>query len=198
MTYIAREKLHESLSFPLDFRASVWYTRGMDIIEPITGEIEQELEQCVERTVLVPVEEPVYDPSLDVCNRDEESFALAVIEYGGNISAAYKAVFGNGVAFPVAKGRQLLSLPRVALKIKQITDATEDATLISTAAHLNELARIRDIAIVRGETKVALNAEVKRGEAVGIYQQHDKGGGKGGTNAVQININMASQHDVNI
>lgn len=154
-----------------------------------------------EPVALVPVEEAplpeVYDPTKERCSVDEESFALAVIEYGGNVSAAYKAVFGDDVTFPNAKGHALLAIPRVALKIKTITDATQEATLISVGAHLQELARIRDIALVRGETKVAFTAERSRGEAVGIYQKHEKGGGKG-NGAVNIQINMASKHDVNI
>lgn len=128
---------------------------------------------------------------------DEETFCLAVVECGGNISAAYKMVFGPEAPFPLARGTALLALPQVALKVKSITDAVQEASLVSVGAHLDQLAKIRDLAMARGEIKTAYLSERARGEAVGIYQKHEKGSGKGGT-AVQINVNMASKHDVNI
>ena len=129
--------------------------------------------------------------------QDEETFALAVVECGGNISAAYKMVFGPEAPFPLARGKELLCLPAIALKIRAITEAVEEASLVSVGAHLDQLAKIRDLAVARGEIKTAYLSERARGEAVGIYQKHDKGH-KGGGTAVQINIAMASKHDVNI
>lgn len=130
-------------------------------------------------------------------SQDEEAFALAVVECTGNVGAAYRMVFGPDAPFPLSRGKELLGLPAVALKIKQITDSVQEASLISVGAHLDELAVIRDLAKLRGELKVALGAERSRGEAVGIYQKHDKGNG-GAKTAVQINVNMASKHDENI
>lgn len=130
---------------------------------------------------------------------DEETFALAIIETSGNIAAAYKMVFGQDEKMPLAKGKALLAKPAVALKIRDITDAVQEASLISVGAHLDQLATIRDLSIVTGQLKTAYMAERSRGEAVGIYQKHDKNnqGGKP-TTAVQINVTMASKHDVNI
>lgn len=130
--------------------------------------------------------------------RDEETFALAIIECGGNISAAYKMAFPDDHAMPLAKGKALLAMPAIALKIRDITDAVQEASLVSVGAHLDQLARIRDLSINTGEMKVAYQAERSRGEAVGIYQKHDANNKKGGGNNVQINVTMASKHDVNI
>lgn len=144
------------------------------------------------------VEEPVilaYPP----LTQDEENFCLAILEFGGNVGKAYKTVFGEDVQFPAAKGKALLGLPAVALKIKAITDAVEEGTMISVSAHLEELARIRDLSMATGELKVAYQAERSRGEAVGIYQKHDaKNKGNGGGNQVVIQVTMASKHDVDI
>lgn len=130
--------------------------------------------------------------------QEEETFALAIIESGGNVPAAYRMAFGTEAPFPAARGKELLLKPAIVLKIKAINDAMDDSMLISVGAHLDSLAQIRDLAIATGQLKVALNAEKSRGEAVGIYQRHDKGKGGGGTTAVQINLTMASKHDENI
>jgi hypothetical protein len=130
-------------------------------------------------------------------SRDEETFALAIIECSGNIAAAYKMTFGTDAYMPLAKGKELLTKPAIALKIRSITDAVQDAALISVGAHLDQLATIRDLSITTGQLKTAYMAERSRGEAVGIYQKHDPKN-KGGDNNVQINVVMASKHDVNI
>lgn len=128
---------------------------------------------------------------------DEETFALAIIESSGNIAAAYKMTFGVESKFPLARGKELLTKPAIALKIKQITEAVQEASLISVGAHLDQLATIRDLSIVTGQLKTAYMAERSRGEAVGIYQKHDAKN-KGGGNNVQVNVVMASKHDENI
>jgi len=138
--------------------------------------------------------EPVYPP----CTQDEETFALAVIESGGNIAAAYRMAFGQEERMALARGKELLARPQVALKIRDITDAISDSALISVGAHLHELAEIRDLAKGTGQLKTALAAERARGEAVGIYQKHDaaaKGKTIGTTN---IQINVASKFDADI
>ncbi len=131
-------------------------------------------------------------------SQDEETFALAIIECGGNISAAYKMVFGPEVRMPLARGKELLSKPAIALKIRSITDAVQEAALVSVGAHLDQLASIRDLSITTGQLKTAYLAERSRGEAVGIYQKHDANNKGGGGNNVQVNVTMASKHDVNI
>lgn len=133
------------------------------------------------------------------CTQDEETFALAVIETSGNIAAAYRMAFGPDLPMPLANGKAMLARPQVALKVREITDKVQDASLISVGAHLHELAEIRDIAKATGQIKTALAAERARGEAVGIYQKHDAiAKGKGSTGGVNIMINMASKHDVDI
>lgn len=132
------------------------------------------------------------------CTQDEETFALAVIEASGNIAAAYRMSFGSDVPMPLARGKEMLSRPQVALKIRDITDAVKDSALISVGAHLHELAEIRDLAKGTGQLKTALAAERARGEAVGIYQKHDAANAAKNPGTTNIQINVASKHDVNI
>jgi len=140
-----------------------------------------------------PAEVHEYPP----LTRDEETFALAIIECAGNIAAAYRMAFPDEHDMPLARGKALLCKPAIALKIRSITEAVQDASLISVGAHLDQLAKIRDLSIVTGQLKTAFMAERSRGEAVGIYQKHDANN-KGGANNVQINVVMASKHDKNI
>ncbi|MCG3771563.1 MAG: hypothetical protein JW384_02751 [Nitrosomonadaceae bacterium] len=127
----------------------------------------------------------------------EDTFALAVIECGGNINSAYKMTFGADSPFPLARGKELLSKPQIALRIKEITDKIQDASLISMGAHLYELADIRDLAKTSGQLKVALSAERARGEVVGLYDVFASGG-KNNTGPANIQINLVSKFDVNI
>ncbi|MFZ2287581.1 MAG: hypothetical protein WAV93_11400 [Bacteroidales bacterium] len=124
----------------------------------------------------------------------EDTFALAIIECGGNIAAAYKMTYGEDSPFPIARGKELLSKPQIALRIREITDKIQDASLISMGAHLYELADIRDLAKNSGQLKVALSAERARGEVVGLYDNFERGG-KANTN---VQINLVSKFDINI
>lgn len=124
----------------------------------------------------------------------EDTFALAIIECGGNIQSAYKMTYGEDSPFPIARGKELLTKPQIALRIKEITDKIQDASLISMGAHLYELADIRDLAKNTGQLKVALSAERARGEVVGLYDNFERGG-KANTS---VQINLVSKFDVNI
>lgn len=173
----------------------MWYTPCMtEVLEPTHTVID--VISAVQPSPIAELQESpiIYPP----CTMDEDTFALAVIETSGNIAAAYRMVFGVDSHMPLARGKELLSRPQVALRIREITDKVQDAALISVGAHLNELADIRDLAKQTGQLKTALAAERSRGEAVGIYQKHDamnKGNGGGNT---QIMINLASKYDVSI
>ena len=132
------------------------------------------------------------------CTEEENTFALAVIECGGNIKAAYQMVYGVNAPMALSRGKELLARPQVALKIRDITDAIADSALISVGAHLHELAEIRDLAKASGQLKTALVAERTRGEAVGIYQKHDAAKNIKNQGNTNIQINVASKYDVSI
>lgn len=142
------------------------------------------------------VDDPVTTIDYPPLTEQEDTFALAVVEYGGNIASAYRATFGSDVSMPNARGRALLNNPAIALRIKSVMDSIEDASLVSLGAHLQELAEIRDLAKVTGQLKVALGAEQARGTVVGLYKDA-LGKGSGGNNT-QVNITFASKHDGDI
>lgn len=99
---------------------------------------------------------------------DEDNFALAVIEYGGNLRKAYVAVFGD-VYNPMARARELMGRSDIALRIRDITESVHESALISLGSHFVELADIRDLAKDQGNLKVALDSEVQRGKVAGFY-----------------------------
>lgn len=119
---------------------------------------------------------------------EEDTFALAIIEYGGNLGAAYRSVFGQEASNPTAKARELLTQPNVAKRIHQLTEAVEEHALISLGSHLVKLAEIRDISILTGNMKVALGAETKRGEAAGFYVKHQAASPNQGGPMVQVTV----------
>jgi hypothetical protein len=119
----------------------------------------------------------------------EDNFCLAVIEYGGNLGAAYRSAFGIGIANPAAKGKQMINRPDIALRIKQLAEAAQEHALISLGSHFMQLARIRDIAITIGDVRTGLAAEVKRGELAKFYQEQSPKDPTDGAKFVQINFN---------
>lgn len=188
-------ELKPSDEWGIDTFPGLWYTPCMpEVLEPTHTTLD--IISAVEASPIAELEEsPVIYP---LCTPDEDMFALAVIECSGNIAAAYRMVFGAESYMPLARGKEMLVRPQVALKIRDITDKIQDAALISVGAHLHELAEIRDLAKATGQLKTALAAERNRGEAVGIYQKHEaKNSGKGG-GTTQIMINLASKYDTSI
>lgn len=125
---------------------------------------------------------------LQTLTSEEENFALGVIEYGGNIGAAYRAAFGKKVSNPAARGRELINRPEIALRIKKLADACEEHAFISLGNHFMQLARLRDLGVKTGDIRTALAAEVKRGELAGYYAPKGEKEPTDGVKFVQINM----------
>lgn len=125
---------------------------------------------------------------------EEDTFCLAVIEYGGNLGAAYRSAFGKKAhSQPAAKGRELINRPDIALRIKALADATQEHAMISLGSHFMQLARLRDIAVKTGDVRTGLAAEVKRGELAGFYKEQGPKDPTEGAKFVQINFNGGAQ-----
>jgi hypothetical protein len=134
------------------------------------------------------VELPSLSPELD-------TFALAVIEYGGNLGAAYKAAFPDDkTPVPVSRARELITRADVAKRIQELTVATEEHALISLGSHLVHLAQIRDLAIDNKQLKVALDAEKSRGEVAGFYGSSPKGPSQPSPTGPMVQINLGPGH----
>lgn len=135
---------------------------------------------------------------LPALTSDEDSFALALIEYGGNLPAAYNAVFAptdpEGKPIPVkdagTKARRLLSRPEIAKRVAQLQEHAQEGAFISLGSHLDQMARLRDLASASGDFKSAITAEKARGEVAGYYVGKQQGKSEGeGRAAVHIHMN---------
>lgn len=130
-----------------------------------------------------------------VLSLQEDTFCLAVIEYAGNLGAAYRSAFGAESSNAAARARLLISRPEIAKRIQELVELTQEHALITLGSHLEELANIRDMAKVQGDLKAALMAEVKRGEVVNLYKREENNANK--RPAVFIGIGVKSSSDIN-
>src|SRR6185503_6000424 len=100
-----------------------------------------------------------------------------LVEYGGNLPAAYNAVFApqdpDGKPIPVRnagmKARNLVSRPEVAKRVAELQAHVHEGAFISLGSHLDQMARLRDLAATAGDFKAAIVAEKSRGEVAGYY-----------------------------
>jgi oxalate decarboxylase/phosphoglucose isomerase-like protein (cupin superfamily) len=123
-----------------------------------------------------------------VLTNEEDTFCLGVIEFGGNLPAAWRAAFPDDSGHNAgAKARMMLSRPEVAKRIRQLTEVVEEHAYISLGSHLVELANIRDISKTAGQLKVALSAEMARGQVAGFYKKDEGPSDKGGAS---VHIHM--------
>lgn len=112
---------------------------------------------------------------LPALTAQEDTFALAVIECGGNLAAAYKQAIDPDCRIAGAKARELMSRPEIAKRIHQLQIAIDEHSIVSLGSHLTKLAEIRDLAIASDQLKTALGAERARGEAAGFYMGKQAG-----------------------
>lgn len=175
-------KVINHISRGIDTSVSVWYTGRMYV----------EASTPVERKMVPAIleDQDVIDVVYPPCTKEEDDFALAVVEHGGNVRSAYQAAFGDQDPFPVSRGTQLIKRPQVALRIKELTDKIEESSLVSLTSHLMELADIRDLAKMSGQLKTALSAEVSRGTVVGLYKMS-----AAPPNPVAVQVNFVNRYD---
>jgi len=118
----------------------------------------------------------IEEVALEPLTIKEDAFALAVVEYNGNLKAAYLAIFGEDAPSPLANARILSANPSVVARVRALLFAAEEQDLISRSSHLAELAEIRDMAKIMKAPKTALEAERSRGEVAGFYSNKSEEG----------------------
>jgi len=102
---------------------------------------------------------------------EEDAFAVAVVEFGGNYRGAYQSIFGHDTRSPLASALKLLARPEVSSRIRTLAFAVQDHNLLSKAEHMFQMAQIRDVALEQNNPKVAYTAERSRGEVMGWYNK---------------------------
>ena len=108
----------------------------------------------------------------------QRNFAEHLILYQGRKTATECAVEAG---YPIKSARSLASqlqnpklYPVVANYIEELRDEKMKQFDITYETHLSELGQIRKAALSRGNFSAAVNAEVARGKAAGLYVEQKK------------------------
>lgn len=102
----------------------------------------------------------------------QEKFAQLVAE-GNNQSAAYRKAYPKSQAWKDTAvnvaGAKMMALGNVSGMVAALRAEASKKTVITLESHLAELERLRDLALENGKFEAAINAEVHRGKAKGLY-----------------------------
>ena len=64
---------------------------------------------------------------------------------------------------------RLMSNVKVMSRVQELRDAAAKEAQVTLEGHLEDLRRLRDIAVEEGQLSAAITAEISRGKAVGLY-----------------------------
>lgn len=101
----------------------------------------------------------------------QEKFAQLVAE-GKNQSDAYRGAYKAGKMLAktiTEKASVLMAQGNVSARVAELRSKAQVKTVITLESHLAELERLRDLALENGKFEAAINAEVHRGKAKGLY-----------------------------
>ena len=112
----------------------------------------------------------------------QEAFCLAYIELG-NASEAYRQVYDANRMKPETvnrKAKELMDNGKITARIAELRRVAAEAATLTLETHLKALAELRNEARKLGQMSAAINAEVSRGKAAGLYIQKQEVTGKDG------------------
>jgi phage terminase small subunit len=101
----------------------------------------------------------------------QENFCLAYLETG-NASEAYRRSYKSSSMSENAIGvaaKELLNNPKITLRLDDLRKPVVEAAQITLKTHLDKLAELRDKADASEKWQAAIQAEVARGKASGLY-----------------------------
>lgn len=112
----------------------------------------------------------------------QENFCLAYIETG-NASEAYRRSFNAGNmsdAVVANKASDFLKRDDIRVRLEELRKPVIEAAQITLESHLSDLKELRDKAANDAKWGPAINAEVARGKASGLYVEKVIGAGDNG------------------
>jgi phage terminase small subunit len=112
----------------------------------------------------------------------QDGFCLAYIETG-NASEAYRRAYSTGKMKPetVANNAHgLLKRSEITARIDALRAPAVEQAQVTLARHLNDLKRLRDLAEEAQKFGPAIQAEIARGKAAGLYVDRTEITGKDG------------------
>lgn len=114
--------------------------------------------------------------------RKQEAFALAFLEHT-DATAAYRAAYDAENMAPSSIWREaslLLAHPKVASRIRELRAPVAARVQLTLEQHLSDLQRLRDAALAGQKYSPAVQAEIARGKASGLYVNRIEQTGKSG------------------
>ena len=113
----------------------------------------------------------------------QEAFALAYLETG-NASEAYRRAYDAEGMKPESvnrKAKELIDSGKIAARVEELRAPVREAAQITLKQHLDDLKRLRDLAEASAKYGPAIQAEVARGKASGLYVEKTEVTGKDGS-----------------
>ena len=101
----------------------------------------------------------------------QENFCHAFIELG-NASDAYRACYDIGQMKPATINRsakELIDNPKITARIEELRAPVVERVRITLESHLDEMQRLKDLALQKDNINAALAAEMGRAKAAGLY-----------------------------
>lgn len=102
----------------------------------------------------------------------QEKFAQLVAEGKGQ-SEAHKVAYPKSINWKPSttseSASRLMANSNVSARVAELRSKAQAKTVITLESHLAELERLRDLALENGKFDAAINAEVHRGKAKGLY-----------------------------
>lgn len=111
----------------------------------------------------------------------QEAFCLAYMETG-NASEAYRRAYNSGgMSAPSInrKAKELLDNGKIAARITELRKPAIAKANITLEGHLEDLKRLRNAAVQDKKWAAAVQAEVARGRAAGLYSENGGGANDG-------------------
>ena len=87
------------------------------------------------------------------------------------------------------KACELMKNGKITARINELTEEAKQKAVVTLEGHLNELAKLRDLAADAGQYGAAIKAETARGKASGLYvDKQDVTSSDGSMSPNQINL----------
>lgn len=103
----------------------------------------------------------------------QENFCLAYLETG-SASEAYRRAYNAEKMKPETVNRaakELLDNPKITARLKELRQPIVDSAQVTLKSHLERLDSLSRQAEERGQFSAAINAEISRGKAAGLYTE---------------------------
>lgn len=113
----------------------------------------------------------------------QEAFVAAYLETG-NATEAYRQAYdvkpGTKEATMNRAAKALIDNSKIAARIQELRAPVLEAAKLTLEKHLDDLLRLRNMAVKDKKWSAAIQAEIARGKAAGHYVDRHEHGGPGG------------------